>query len=253
MKFFTENGLKVERIAAGNYHCVALCDDGNLYTWGRGIYGVLGNGSNQQALTPLLNEEFQFIANEAKEEGRDFFFKKIDAADDFTAVVLNDGTLFAWGKNDRGQLGVGNSIGIDLVESENIPREVNFAQALPIDQQSTPVMVTDVSTGNNTMIVKDSENRVYKTGLKIDYSPKLVALDPEMAADGKIAQLACGTAHYVILDRENNMHCFGKIFKEKPVEEHDGFGMYDADSIFDGGKILNLSMKYEIFGALIKD
>jgi len=45
-------GLKVTAIAAGNYHCVVTCDDGNLYNWGVGLYGVLGNGSNSYALTP---------------------------------------------------------------------------------------------------------------------------------------------------------------------------------------------------------
>ena len=50
--FFKDMGLKITSIAAGNYHCVVTCDDGNLYNWGVGLYGVLGNGSNNYALTP---------------------------------------------------------------------------------------------------------------------------------------------------------------------------------------------------------
>ena len=46
VSFFEENGLKALQVAAGNYHCAVVCDDGNLYTWGRGLYGVLGNGGN---------------------------------------------------------------------------------------------------------------------------------------------------------------------------------------------------------------
>ena len=46
VKYFSENGLKVKRIAAGNYHCVVECDDGQIYNWGVGLYGVLGNGTN---------------------------------------------------------------------------------------------------------------------------------------------------------------------------------------------------------------
>lgn len=60
VKFFPENDLKVTQIAAGNYHCVALASDGNLYTWGRGLYGVLGNGSNLQSLVPERIEEFVY-------------------------------------------------------------------------------------------------------------------------------------------------------------------------------------------------
>jgi alpha-tubulin suppressor-like RCC1 family protein len=34
---------------------------------------------------------------------------------------MKDGSLFVWGKNDRGQLGTGTGIGIDMVESESVP------------------------------------------------------------------------------------------------------------------------------------
>ena len=48
------------------------------------------------------------------------------AADDYTAVILNDGQLLVWGKNDRGQMGVGSGMGIDMVESEATPTTVDF-------------------------------------------------------------------------------------------------------------------------------
>jgi len=34
--------------------------------------------------------------------------------------------LLVWGKNDRGQMGVGAGLGIDLVECEVTPKEVDF-------------------------------------------------------------------------------------------------------------------------------
>lgn len=46
VQFFEDNKLKVEQIAAGNYHSVAVTSCGKMYNWGRGLYGVLGNGSN---------------------------------------------------------------------------------------------------------------------------------------------------------------------------------------------------------------
>lgn len=46
VKFFSENGKKVKSISAGLYHCNAMLDNGEVYNWGRGLYGVLGNGSN---------------------------------------------------------------------------------------------------------------------------------------------------------------------------------------------------------------
>tara|TARA_B110001450_G_C17219834_1_gene318952 strand:+ start:26 stop:175 length:150 start_codon:yes stop_codon:yes gene_type:complete len=43
---FEGDNVKIKSISSGLYHCNALTEDGELYTWGRGLYGVLGNGSN---------------------------------------------------------------------------------------------------------------------------------------------------------------------------------------------------------------
>ena len=88
-------------------------------------------------------------------DGEQFGFKKISAADDFTAVILNDGTIYVWGKNDFGQMGIGSGIGIDLVESENIPKEVDLLGALSQEEKKDIPLVMDVSTGMRTMMVLD--------------------------------------------------------------------------------------------------
>ena len=45
---------------------------------------------------------------------------------------------------------------------------------------------------------------------------------------------------------------WGNIFKEKPAIQRDGFGLYFGDSLFNGGKIRDMSIKYSIFGALVE-
>ena len=37
---------------------------------------------------------------------------------------MKNGSLFTWGKNDRGQMGTGSGIGMDMVESENVPTRI---------------------------------------------------------------------------------------------------------------------------------
>ena len=44
-----------------------------------------------------------------------------------------------------------------------------------------------------------------------------------------------------------------KILKEKAEEEYDGFGIYSGEDLFDDGQVLDLQMKYETFGALVKN
>lgn len=250
--YFKDNEVKtITKIAAGNYHCVAVTEDDQIYTWGRGLYGVLGNGGNAESLEPSLNEEFEWLKS-LDEEG-DFGIKCVQAADDYSGVVLKDGTLQMWGKNDRGQMGVGSGIGIDMIESENTPKEVDLDSCLSEEESKDIVHVTDFNAGQNTMIIRDSKNRIYKTGLKIDYTPKMMLFDETLLTSDKIYQIASGNKHYVILDKDNQMHVNGtKIFSKKVEQEHSGWSVYDCDELFDGGKVIQMSMNYEIFGCLVK-
>ena len=115
------------------------------------------------------------------------------------------------------------------------------------------MIVTDFNAGQNTTLVRDSKNRIFKTGMKIDYTPKLMNFNPELLPPSKISQLACGRAHSVILDTDNNLHTYGKVFKQKAEVQHEGFEVHDADELFDGGKVTQLSMDYEIYAALVED
>lgn len=89
------------------------------------------------------------MKEEAEEQGlaKSYGFKKLSAADDFTCALMKDGQILVWGKNDQGQMGVGSGIGIDLVESENLPKEVDLSVALPAENQGETVFSTQVSTG----------------------------------------------------------------------------------------------------------
>lgn len=144
---------------------------------------------------------------ESEEAGDEFNITKISAADDFSAAITKDGRLYAWGKNDKGQLGVGSGCGIDIIESENIPKEIDFSRAdshMKEKLSESPVIIKDVTTGMNTMMAIDTDDNVYKTGLKIDYDPSLIKFDKNMLTNDASKKLACGERHYVVLDKLEN-------------------------------------------------
>ena len=98
VQYFEENGIKIKSISAGLYHCNALSTKNEFYTWGRGLYGVLGNSSNSYSLSPLFNEDIEAILkDEHKPEIVSF-----DSADEYTTMHFSDGSLYTWGKNDAG-------------------------------------------------------------------------------------------------------------------------------------------------------
>lgn len=84
---------------------------------------MLGNGSNQHSLEPSLNEVVLAMQEEDPAANE---ITQMSSADEFSVIQVADGSLYAWGKNDRGQMGTGAGIGIDMVECENIPTFIDL-------------------------------------------------------------------------------------------------------------------------------
>jgi hypothetical protein len=105
----------------------------------------------------------------------------------------------------------------------------------------------------NTMMMIDSEDRIYKTGLKIDYNPTCVNFSEDMLTKSAIKKLVCGEKHYVVLDvSENSIHASKGVFSKSFDEQHEGFRKYNCEELFQtAGAVTELSMKYDCFGAIV--
>jgi alpha-tubulin suppressor-like RCC1 family protein len=85
-------------IAAGRDHTVVLNDDRTVLTWGRNDSGQLGDGTTSYRSTPV---QVKGPAGVGWLEG----VEAIAAGDAHTVILKSDGTVWAWGDNDYGQLG----------------------------------------------------------------------------------------------------------------------------------------------------
>jgi alpha-tubulin suppressor-like RCC1 family protein len=92
----------VSRISSGCEYVTALKNDGTVWAWGRNGYGQLGNGSTSDCLTPAQT------LKGASESATDFLtgVTQISAGRGHTLALKSDGTVWAWGDNYYGQLGV---------------------------------------------------------------------------------------------------------------------------------------------------
>ena len=73
-------------------HNLAIRTDGGLWTWGSNNYGQLGNGTDDDMITPeKIMDNAAFAAT----------------GDDYSFAIKTDGSLWAWGSNTGGQLGDG--------------------------------------------------------------------------------------------------------------------------------------------------
>jgi hypothetical protein len=88
---------------AANGNCYVLSTNRDLYSWGHGRYGVLGH----------LNT----ISNQIPTRIEHFYREKIKAVatgSHHVVAITVGGAGFAWGKNDKGQLGIGHESPVEL-------------------------------------------------------------------------------------------------------------------------------------------
>lgn len=116
----------MRRIAAGEFHCVALSVSGALFAWGRGDFGQLGDGKSQgkkkcqiatslTAKFPVLEDSsYPVHVKNLKNMGA----IEVVCGYNHNAVLTIDGRVFTWGQGGYGQLGLGK------IENENLPRQV---------------------------------------------------------------------------------------------------------------------------------
>jgi alpha-tubulin suppressor-like RCC1 family protein len=82
-------------------HILALKTDGTLWSWGMNSSGELGNGNNN------TTNPSNYIPAQI---GTATNWKLVSAGRQHSLAIKTDGTLWAWGLNDYGQLGDGTTI-----------------------------------------------------------------------------------------------------------------------------------------------
>ncbi|MFZ4790401.1 MAG: InlB B-repeat-containing protein [Candidatus Competibacteraceae bacterium] len=93
-------------IAVGAQHSVAVKKDGTVWAWGSNQYGQLGDNSSPEVkrLYPVQVRSGDY-PNLAPLRN----IKAVAASDLHTIALSNAGTVWAWGANTRGQLGLGTT------------------------------------------------------------------------------------------------------------------------------------------------
>lgn len=84
-------------VVAGGNQTIARKADGSLYGWGSNLIGQLGDSTTTDRNTPT------------QVSGGITTWRQVAMGDQFTLALRADGTLWAWGNNQNGQLGNGTS------------------------------------------------------------------------------------------------------------------------------------------------
>lgn len=146
-----ENGDPLEqvtRVAAAELAAVAISgSNGTVYSWGAAEYGLLGDG---QLPDPDLGTSRLFAAPVLKVDGT-----PLSAAEDvacgaeFCMALLAGGQVWTWGRNNNGQLGLGDRV--------DRPRAVRVQGGLPAARAI-------VATRANASIITQANGSVWSWG-----------------------------------------------------------------------------------------
>ena len=93
-------------ISVGYDHILAIKDDMTLWVWGSNRYNALGVSGLGSCTSPDGTFE---CSTTPIQIGGDSDWETVAADQYFSMAIKSDGTLWAWGLNDRGQLGVGDT------------------------------------------------------------------------------------------------------------------------------------------------
>ncbi|XP_053679051.1 probable E3 ubiquitin-protein ligase HERC2 [Anopheles nili] len=93
------NGVGVMQIECGAQFSLALAKSGEVWTWGKGDYYRLGHGTDQHVRKPTPIQGLR---------GKKVIHVAVGAL--HCLAVTDTGQVYAWGDNDHGQQGSGNTI-----------------------------------------------------------------------------------------------------------------------------------------------
>lgn len=92
-------GKTILQLSGGYNHMCAVASDHQVYCWGAGTSGQLGNGASSNSLVPVA------VSTAGVLNGK--IIKAVSAGDTHTCAVATDNNAYCWGTNTFGQFGNG--------------------------------------------------------------------------------------------------------------------------------------------------
>jgi len=206
-------GVPISAVCGGSAaaHCMAIAEDGRVFTWGRNETGQLGHGDLNNRATPTVVEA---LADHRVVAG--------SCGKGHTVVITDAGIAFAWGANKHGQLGVG-------AVAKTKPKE-DDVRTLPV-QCAGITGATAVSCGAEfTAWICGEDGGVFTAGLpqygqlghgtdheyntaassvKLAYDPQPMPARVAALSGARVTKIACGHNHTVCVDAAGKIWTWG--------------------------------------------
>lgn len=102
------DGVRVSKVACGEWHMAVVASSGELFTFGDGTFGALGHGDTRTVLLPKQVESLKGFKSITVACGPWHTAAVVEVLADHMSGKSSSGKLFTWGDGDKGRLGHGD-------------------------------------------------------------------------------------------------------------------------------------------------
>ncbi|XP_039291081.1 LOW QUALITY PROTEIN: serine/threonine-protein kinase Nek8 [Nilaparvata lugens] len=209
----------VVEMSCGEHHCAVMTSEGHLYTWGRGESGRLANGSEIDSCEPNLINKSKLGC-----------IKTIVCGINSTALITEDGVLYACGSNANNKLGLSRTYSYyiwPMKPGNKVEKCVEFTKVAALSKWKVKL----ISMSNSYSVVLTECGKIIQMG-NVDGSfsgsqmeSPLEIMDDE---DISIEMLRCGPTYTVFGTDENLVYFWGTRYT--PVHNTQGVGSSNRSS-----------------------
>ena len=203
-------GEKVAFAAAGSDHIVAITEKGKIVAWGDNSNGQFG-GEEKLGIIPQPQE---LIDNGVDVNN----VKELLCGNQATVIVMNDGTVYAWGNTNTirniedvskmtnvEKIVLGNSAALALLKDGTITTGSHDLYPLGIAAGKT---VVDIAASNYAIGIVTSDGEILVSGAAENGEDKV----PVLSDGSKYVQISAGTKHFAAVTDKGVVHLWGSDF-----------------------------------------
>ncbi|XP_019184500.1 PREDICTED: ultraviolet-B receptor UVR8-like [Ipomoea nil] len=185
------DGKDIISVICGADHTAAYSESlMQVYSWGWGDFGRLGHGNSSDLFTPQPIKALQGVQ-----------IKQIACGDSHCLAVTIEGVVQSWGRNQNGQLGLGNT------EDYLLPQKIEAFQGIPVKM---------VAAGAEHTAAVTEDGKLYGWGWgrygNLGLGNRNDCLVPQKvsAVEGeKMIMVACGWRHTISVSSSGALYTYG--------------------------------------------
>ena len=221
---------RIAQVFAGFSSSLALDENGHVWAWGSGEDGRLGIGNDQQQRYPVN------VSVKANSPLANVEIVQISVGFSHALALDAEGKVWAWGSNDRGQLGTGERVIPHVCPPGTIApnhyRPVNISTLSESELEG--VRIVQVSAGTAHSLALDEEGNVWAWGNGCwgrigtenqvqKYSPVNISSTEDSNLNGVDIVSVEADRDAIAIDSDGNVWMWGKDwYGELGMERHEG-------------------------------